>query len=150
MNPLRFAVLLLGMLLAATGAHAQIAFRNAATAVSPAGAISTITHVAAGALATNDGGCPRSVTPAIPGGVAGDLLIALVNSREDSSTIAATGTWTQLHAATYAGGGQEFEVYMYYRFATGADAFRSRWSRTLCSSFAAISFLANCMGWPGG
>ena len=133
---LRTAFLLCALLLAAAGAHAQVAFRNAATSVSAAGATSTITHVAASAVATNDAGCPRSVTPAIPAGVAGDLLIALVNSREDSSTIAASATWTQLYGASYGGGGQDFEVYIYYRFATGADAFTFTQSGT-CGSLAA-------------
>ena len=136
MNALRSALLCFTLLLAAGGAHAQIAFRNPATASAASGAATVITHVNAGNVTTNDGGCPRSVTPAIPGGVAGDLLVALVNSREDSATIAASGTWTQLYANTWGGGGQEFEVYLYYRFATGADAFTFTQSGN-CGSLAA-------------
>ena len=136
MSFVRLALLALAALIAATTAHAQIVFRGAASAGAASGAATAITHIGAGAVATNDGGCPRSVTPAIPGGANGDLLIALVNSREDSSTIAASGTWTQLYAATYGGGGQEFEVYLYYRFATGADGFTFTQSGS-CNSLAA-------------
>ena len=124
------------LLLAATASHAQVAFRSAASAVQAASTFATITHVLAAAVTTNDAGCPRSVTPAIPAGNNGDLLIALVNSREDSSTIAASGTWTQVYGATYTPSAQEFEVYIYYRFATGADAFTFTQSGT-CGSLAA-------------
>src|SRR6185295_18999893 len=59
----------------------------ASVAVRPGGPVPppAIVHVGAGAVQSNDSNCPRSVTPAIPAGNAGDLLIALVNVREDSA-----------------------------------------------------------------
>jgi len=122
MNPLRLAVLLLATLLGAAGAHAQIAFRNSATAVSAAGAYGTITHVGAGAVSSdNTATCPNTVSPAMPAGLANDVLIALVNSREDSATITATAGWTLAYAATYAPAGSELQAYIYYKIAAGTN-----------------------------
>jgi MSHA biogenesis protein MshQ len=102
---------------AAFGAQAQIAFRgaNSATAAAP----SVITHVGAGG-ATSRNNC-GSVAPTIPGGNVGDLLIATVVSRESGATLTFPGTWTLLYSDVYPG--QDFKVYIYYRFATGADGF---------------------------
>jgi hypothetical protein len=115
MSLVRTVVLALAALLAATGTHAQIAFRGAASA-----ATDSIAHVGTGAAATDDGGCPRNVSPAMPAGLAGDVLVALVNSREDGATIAATAAWTRAYAATY-GGGNELQAYVYTKVATGTN-----------------------------
>lgn len=114
-------------------AHAQVTFRSAASAgVAVAG---DITHVNAGAAATNDGGCPRSVSPAIPAGNVGDLLIALAVVRENSSAVATPAGWSLLYSATYAPGNQEFRAFIFYRFATGADAITVTATGT-CNSMA--------------
>jgi hypothetical protein len=102
---------------AAFGAQAQIALRGATSAT--AAAPTTITHVGAGGVNSRNN-C-GNVTPAIPGGNVGDLLIATVVSRESASALTFPGTWTLLYSDTYPG--QDFKVYVYYRFATGADAF---------------------------
>ena len=110
----------LACMLILDAAHAQITFRSAASA--GVAATGDITHVGAGAAATNDGGCPRSVSPAIPGGNVGDLLIALAVVRENSSAVATPGGWNLLYSATYAPGNQEFQAFIFYRFAAGGDA----------------------------
>jgi len=115
MSLLRTILFALAALLAAAGAHAQIAFRGAASATTD-----SIAHIGSGAAATDDAGCPRIVSPAMPGGLAGDVLVALVNSREDSATIAATAAWTLAYSATY-GGGNELQAYIYFKVATGTN-----------------------------
>ena len=115
MSLVRTILLALAALLAAAGAHAQIAFRGAASATTD-----SIAHIGSGAASTADGGCPRSVSPAMPGGLAGDVLVALVNSREDSATITATAAWTLAYSATY-GGGNELQAYIYTKVATGTN-----------------------------
>ena len=75
MNPLRYAVLLLATLLAAAGAHAQIAFRNAATAVSLSGPAAPAFQ-AAGTSVTGTG----AVTPTWPAHVADDVALLFVES----------------------------------------------------------------------
>jgi MSHA biogenesis protein MshQ len=114
-------------------AHAQITFRSAASA--GVAATGNITHVGAGAAATNNGGCPRSVSPAIPGGNVGDLLIALALVRENSSAVATPAGWNLLYSATYAPGNQEFQAFIFYRFAAGGDAITVTATGT-CNSMA--------------
>ena len=91
MSLFRNVVLALAALLAATGAHAQIAFRGAASAgvAAPTG---SITFVGAGGAA-NRGNC-GAVNPTIPGGIAGDLLIAVVEAGA-SPTVTMAG-WNTL------------------------------------------------------
>ncbi len=117
MGLIRHAILALAALLAATTAHAQIAFRASAQASTEA---STVIHIGAGAAATNDGGCPRSVSPGMPGGIAGDLLVALVNSREDNAVVTATAGWTLAYSANF-GGGNDLQAYIYYKIAAGTN-----------------------------
>jgi hypothetical protein len=124
-------------LLCAAQATAQPAFR-AASQASLASTGNAITFVAAGAATTSDAGCPRAVTPATPAGNVDDILVALAVAREDAATVAASGGWTQLYAATYAPAGQEFRAFIFYRVATntGADSITVTESGT-CSSLAA-------------
>lgn len=140
MNFPRLVPFAFAALLACASAQAQIAFRNAATAVSAAGAYGTITHVNPGAAATDDAGCPRVVSPAMPNGLAGDVLVALVNSREDAATVTASAGWTLAHSVTYAPAGADLQAYIYYKVATGtntaADPLTVTQSGT-CSSLAA-------------
>lgn len=122
MNAVRSVLLCFALLLAAGGVHAQIAFRAAATATSAAGAYGTITHVGAGAASSdNTTTCPNTVSPAMPAGLANDVLIALVNSREDSATVAASAGWTLAYSATFAPAGNELQAYIYYKIASGTN-----------------------------
>ena len=116
----------------ATGAHAQIALRAAATATAAVAGTGTVAHVGAGAEDTRNN-C-GSVSPAIPGGAAGDLLIATAISRESNSSLTFSGTWTALYSDSYPG--QDMKVYVYYRIATGADGFTVSQNAS-CSSLAA-------------
>jgi hypothetical protein len=129
----RFSLLIIGLIVA-SGAQAQIAFRDASQAGVAGTAGSSITHIGAGALATNDAGCPRNVAPAIPAGANGDLLIALAIAREDNATVTASAGWTLLTSASFTG--QNLQGFVYYRFATGSDAITLTESGT-CGSFSA-------------
>jgi hypothetical protein len=99
---------------AASGAQAQIAFRAASSATAATGTV--ITHVGAGASASRNN-C-GDINPSIPAGLADDVLIALVNARENGATVAMAG-WNQAYADTYPG--QEFKVFLFWRRATGGD-----------------------------
>jgi hypothetical protein len=114
MSLVRLAIFAFTAAFAASTAHAQIAFRASSQGI---GATTTITHVAAGGAGTSNG-CPSSITPPVPGGLAGDLLIALVVSK-DSATLTPSAGWNTLFAqnpvATY-------RARIYWRIATGADA----------------------------
>jgi hypothetical protein len=114
-------------------APAQISFRNADSA--GIAATGDIIHVNAGGVATDNTGCPRSVSPAIPAGNVGDLLIALAVVREDSATVATPAGWNLLYSATYTPAGQELRAFIFYRFATGADAITISATGT-CNSLA--------------
>ncbi|MDH5534797.1 MAG: hypothetical protein OEZ08_04380, partial [Betaproteobacteria bacterium] len=98
---------------------AQIMFRAAAQASASDGS-GGITHVGAGADDTRNN-C-GDINPSIPGGSAGDILIALVNARENGATVTMPG-WNTLYADQYPGltGNQEFKVFIFWRFATGGD-----------------------------
>jgi hypothetical protein len=132
----RVAAVAAGALLMLAGlpdaARAQVTFRDSTSAgVASAG----LAHVGAGASATrNDCG---SVAPAIPGGNNGDLLVALVNVRENSATVTMPG-WTLLYADQYPGltAAEEMKVAIYWRLATGGDPNTVTQAGT-CSSLAA-------------
>src|SRR5262245_3541475 len=74
-QPMLRCLAYLAILLLAIPAHAQVAFKGAAQASVASTAGGSITHVGVGAVASSDTACPRAVTPAIPAGNAGDLLI---------------------------------------------------------------------------
>jgi MSHA biogenesis protein MshQ len=120
-------------LLSPAPALAQIALRGAASAgVASAG---DILHVGNGGSDTRNN-C-GSINPSIPGGAAGDVLIALVNARENGATVTMAG-WTQIYADQYPGlpGTEEMKVFIFWRFATGGDPNTVTQSGT-CSSIAA-------------
>jgi hypothetical protein len=110
-------------------AHAQVAFRAASSATAATGTV--ITHVGVGATASRNN-C-GSINPAIPAGLADDVLIALVNARENSTTVSMAG-WNQAYTDTYPG--QEFKVFVFWRLATGGDPNTVTQSGT-CSSIGA-------------
>jgi hypothetical protein len=104
-------------LAAASSAHAQIAFRATATANAAAGGTGGVTYVNSGASASRDN-C-GSINPAIPAGNVGDVLIALVNARENGATVTMTG-WTQAYTDIFPGA-VELQVQIHYRVAAGGD-----------------------------
>lgn len=125
---LRIMVAVLAVL-AAGATQAQIAFRAASSAASATGTV--ITHVGAGA--SDDRNNCGSVNPPIPAGLADDVLIALVNARENAATVTMAG-WNQAYTDTYPG--QEFKVFVFWRLATGGDPNTVTQSGT-CSSIGA-------------
>ncbi len=131
-----------------TVAYAQIVYKNASSAtalaappnpaassatIAGAAGTPTITHINAGGVATREG-C-GNISPAIPGGNVDDLLIALVNVRENGATVATPGGWNFLYSDTHTAGGAELQVFIFYRIATGSDALTVAQSGT-CSSMA--------------
>lgn len=110
-------VLALGLVLwavfAAAPSFAAVTFRSPASA---SAASSAITHINAGAAVTRDN-C-GNITPAIPAGNTDDILIALVVARENSATVTMPG-WNQYFTDSYPA--QEFQVFIYWRVATGGD-----------------------------
>lgn len=115
---IKFAILLAAAL-AATVGHAQVAFRSSSSGFSAAGG--GITHVAAGTISSRD--TCGAVTPGLPAGrAAGDLMIALVNQREDTAGVTEPPGWTRIYTATPAA---DHEVWVYFRVATNdaSDAF---------------------------
>ncbi len=97
--------------LQALGAIAYRAFSEASDA--DGGAIT----VTAGTSA-NRTGC-GSITPSIPAGTIGDLLVAQVVARQDGDTVTMPG-WTTFFSYTTAG--NNYKAYMFYRTATSAAA----------------------------
>jgi hypothetical protein len=109
---LRIAVFGVAAFLAA-GAQAQIAFRAATSAGVPAA--STIAYAGQGNAASRNG-C-GTISPSLPGGTtAGDLLITVVSSADDS-TIAMAG-WNTLHNSI---GAANEAAAIFWRIATGGD-----------------------------
>lgn len=120
------------MLAAASGAQAQIAFRAAAEASVAVGGTGGITFIGAGASASRNN-C-GNVNPAIPGGNVDDVLIALVNARENGATVSMTG-WNEAYGHIFPGG-TEMQVKIYWRLANGSDPNTVTQSGT-CSSIGA-------------
>jgi hypothetical protein len=102
-------------LVAACSAHAQIALRASSSASAASG--TTIAHVNAGGAASRNN-C-GSINPSIPAGANGDLLIALVNARENGATVTMAG-WTEIYGDTYPGS-VDLQAHIYWRFASGGD-----------------------------
>lgn len=80
-------------------------------------AVAAIAHVGAGADDSRNN-C-GNITPTIPAGSVNDVLVAVINSREASATVAMAG-WNLLYQATYSG--SDFEARIYWRRATSAVA----------------------------
>ncbi|TWO80533.1 hypothetical protein CBW56_08825 [Denitratisoma oestradiolicum] len=95
----RAAVLFLGMffltLLGIGSAQAQIAFRAAQNASMASAGASSITYVGSGGLATANSG---NATPTLPAHAANDLLICLVESRDNVAH--SVSGWTAFFSAT--------------------------------------------------
>jgi uncharacterized protein DUF6701 len=76
-------------------------------------------HIGSGALASRNS-C-GNITPSIPAGSVGDLLIAVALVRETNATVTMAG-WTQYYTENHGvGGNQDLEGYIFYRVATGGD-----------------------------
>ena len=116
---LRTAIALCMLALAASAAHAQIAFRAAATAAAASGTLSAIAYAGAGAASVATGCAPTSINPALPGGTtAGDLLIAVVTSRDDEAISMAAG-WNPLYANVPS---TAYQARVFWKIAQGGDA----------------------------
>jgi MSHA biogenesis protein MshQ len=113
MTILRFGLFVLAAMFTAAGAHAQIAFRGAASAgvAAPTGGITFVN--AGGADVQN--GC-GTANPGIPGGLAGDLLIAVVEAG-DAPTITMAG-WNTLFLVNPNG---NHTAAVFWRIRTGGD-----------------------------
>lgn len=109
---LRAALLGVAALLCSLPVQAQIAYRSAATA----SAIPS--NITATAGATGELTACGSVSPAIPAGNVGDLLITQVIARNDATTVAMSG-WNTLFSDAVSG--QNYKVYLFWRSATGSD-----------------------------
>jgi hypothetical protein len=96
----------------ATPSFAAIGFRAAASANLVRGEI-TVT-VGTFAERANCG----NITPSIPAGHVGDLLIAQVVARRNAATVTMAG-WNTLYADNVAGA--NYQVFLFYRSATGGD-----------------------------
>jgi hypothetical protein len=118
------------MLVAAT-AHAQIAYQSASQAY---GLNTFIALVGTGNAPTRDD-C-GAITPSIPTGSTGDILIAVVNARELGATLTKSTAWTQYHAGNY-NGDEEVSVAIYYRIADGVNDSLTVTQAGTCSSLAA-------------
>ena len=122
-------LLLACALLGATSARAQITLRGSTSA--SVASLTAVTHVGAGGAASRNN-C-GSINPGIPGGNVGDLLVALVNAREASATVTMAG-WNQAYTDTFPA--VDLQVFIFWRFATGADPNTVTQSGT-CSSLGA-------------
>lgn len=94
-------------------ATASVSFRS----FSEASAANSAITVTSGAMANMDG-C-GNITPAIPAGSIGDLLIAQVVARRNAATVTMPG-WNTLFSDNVAG--QNYQAILYYRSATSAVA----------------------------
>ena len=102
-------------------ANAQIAFRAASS-----GALETTTITLRGVGAAAEinplagGACAATefITPAIPAGTPGDLLVAVVINRDAATLVVSGAAWNVLHTDNQAGHNPR----VYWRLATGADA----------------------------
>ncbi|MDH5235184.1 MAG: hypothetical protein OEW77_09485, partial [Gemmatimonadota bacterium] len=111
----RTVLLALAALLAATATHAQIAFRAASQA--GVAAATSPTYVGVGTVAAvNANNCP-SITPSVPAGSVGDLLIAAVSSG-DNVAINMAG-WNTLFAHAPVG---NYQAKLFWRIAQATNA----------------------------
>ena len=104
-------------LLLAPAAQAAIGLRGSTqNAIVTAG----ITYVGSGSMDSRD--TCGSINPSIPAGGNGDLLIALVITKESSTAVAMNG-WNTYYSATYptpSNNNQELQAYVFWRFADGS------------------------------
>lgn len=132
MSLLRTILFALAALVAATGAHAQIAFRGAASAGVPATGV-----LYGGEGATDDRRNCGTINPGLPGGTAaGDFLLAVVVARENSATVTMAG-WNALFAANIAG--EDYQAFVFWRIAAGGDPTAINQSGTCNLLFGRIS-----------
>lgn len=110
-----FQLALAALLLAATSAHAQIAFRGAASAGVASGTAGPPVFVTATEVATGGG----DVGLTIPGAAqAGDLLLAVIAVEdENTGSVTPPGGWTLVRGDN---AGNHVQL-TYYRFATAGD-----------------------------
>lgn len=102
-----------------------------------------VAHVSTGSSASATG-C-GNISPGMPSGSTGDLLIALAIAKEDdnNNTLSMTG-WQSYYAGSYSGAGNDNEIqaHIFWRIATSANSDPSTVSQSSsvlnsCSSFGA-------------
>ncbi|MBI2510049.1 MAG: hypothetical protein HYV99_08835, partial [Betaproteobacteria bacterium] len=109
-----------GLLLPAP-APAQIAYRDHTSAGAASTAGASITHISPGGFVATAAGfsCAQTIAPTTPGGVVGDLLIALAVSKDTAATtLQASAGWNTLFADDNPGG-FSYQARIYWRFADG-------------------------------
>jgi len=112
---------LLPLLLFTAGAQAAVSLRGASQNAIASLPASGISYVGAGARDSRNS-C-GSINPSIPAGSNGDILIALVITKESSTTVSMSG-WKTYYSATYPTPGNnnsELQAYVFWRVATGGD-----------------------------
>jgi MSHA biogenesis protein MshQ len=79
-----------------------------------------VTYVGAGGTASRN--TCGSINPSIPAGTSGDLLIAVVITKESDTSVSMNG-WNTYYSATYptpSNNNQELQAYIFWRFADGS------------------------------
>lgn len=105
---------LLTSIVTSTSALAAVTFRAAASAAVGAGGGITATNGSFGER-TDCG----DITPSLPAGAAGDLLIAQVVARDNNAAVTMPG-WSTLFSDNVAG--EDYQVFLFYRSATNTAA----------------------------
>jgi MSHA biogenesis protein MshQ len=117
----RCALVILSILVLNAPAQGAITLRgtptqNSITVYNP------ITYIGASAVAAtyDSTTCPGNISPAVPAGAIGDLLLAFAVVRADAAAVSASAGWNALYSGSFPGG-VNFKVYIYYRIATTAS-----------------------------
>lgn len=109
-------------------AHADVIFRAAAqNAINTIPATSTISYIGSGS-SDGDTGC-TDVTPSVPTGPAGDLLIAIAMGKEEdggNNVTMITPGWNTYYAASYSdfsgsGNNNEMQVRIFWKFSASTE-----------------------------
>ncbi len=82
--------------------------------------IGVINHVGTGTFGSRNNNC-GNITPSVPAGSVGDLLIAVAVIRENTTNVTMPG-WTQYYSGYHGvNGNQDVGGYIFWRVATGGD-----------------------------
>lgn len=133
-----FRMLVVAAVVYASHAQAVITLRGAEqNAIIAATPVSAISYVGVGS-ASDFTGC-GVISPSIPPGNVGDLLIAIAIAKEDDGGNAlAMAGWNTYYADIYPGNppdNNEMQVHIFWRLATGTDPSNISQTGSLCSSF---------------
>ncbi|MCX7627452.1 MAG: hypothetical protein N2Z69_03460, partial [Methylophilaceae bacterium] len=120
----------LAAVLSSGQSHAAIGLRSASSAAAASGPLISITAATGSYAERNNCG---SITPSIPAGSVGDLLIAQVIVRDKNATASMSG-WNILYSAT-SEHTKHMKVYLFWRSATGSDGNTITQSGSSCNHF---------------